>query len=92
MKLYYYSTMVGIQGWSATLESFRQSNGLVKTAFAVRCAHIGVEPPAGYRKTGRELANDPVVRVGTGKRDRKIDNFYGLGVSILAAGMTGIGE
>ena len=59
-KLYYYTNYEHF-GWFANPEQFHKvypRNGV--TPIRV-CADV--EPPAGYRRTGKGLANDPVERI-----------------------------
>lgn len=94
-KLYYYSNLSGVLGWATDANNFRRRNGL-SGGTAVRVAHCEIPTPAGYEKTGRGLAHEPIVKVGTptkvtlGKTTKSAVNFYELGIAILGANMTGL--
>lgn len=56
-RLYFYSDLRGVHGWFATLDAFRKATGAL---WGVRVAHVDIEAPAGFVKSG-SLANDAAV-------------------------------
>ena len=64
MRLFHYTDFHGHSGWFTTMADYRKAFPSIDGR-AVRTAHVGIEAPAGYRKTGRELACDPVERIPT---------------------------
>ena len=69
LKLYYYwcPTKPELVGWFADMNKFRAhfQAQLTSKDIIIRVAHSGVAAPDGYRKTGGELALDPVERIPT---------------------------
>ena len=61
-RLYLYSDLRGTHAWAATLDAFRRATG---ATWGVRACAGEIEPPSGYVKTGRGLADDPAVPLPT---------------------------
>ena len=63
-RLWLYTNLIGVHGWAESKTDFiRRYPDAKDGAAIVRCAHIGVVPPPGYRKGKDELAFTPVERI-----------------------------